>query len=291
MPEAKRNFPLIVWEGTEEFKREYEEAKKRFQDIAKRLYARGFTCTFLGDLRLDNNCNPEVWLNDNRNIYKYDWKTEEAIEHAKIHGNCRWWSLDYLYQFVNGDGPIFEEAMWRLGFRRHKINPEKWARLEGELKRYTSPLSDKLWQERNGKTYTEISGQEAERLSNLLIMPNESAGIGRTYTISANKRGMIYIELWANPFVGTTAETMYLLGEQMSQRGHIAKQQQGFEIESTNVRLNVKGDFVIPEKAVEVVYSKLIKPDKTVRECLLPSTIPQDKLYDLADNLVARVNS
>ncbi len=264
-------FPLAIWEGTEEFKQEYGQASQRFQEIGERLYARKFRCTFLGDLRIDGDGYPEVWLNDNMpwSAHEQCKKPGDAISYVLQHGSCGWWSLDELEKFAQGGGPIFEEAMWKLGYRKNKVDSTKWAK-KGK--------KDKMEQNGEHKQIEEIVGEELSRLNRLWVLPNESAGMGRTYNIQVGKRGLIYVALLANPFVGTTYETLWMFGAQASDRGHIAKQQDGFSIDSKNVRLGKK----------EGVYIKAVRPDNRSVECIWPIQTPKEKIYDLAENLVSR---
>ncbi len=265
----RREFPLVVWEGTEEFKQEYEQARQRFRDISENLYGRGFKCTALGNLRMDSEGYPEVWLNDNKPCYG-SCKTEDAIKSALMYGDTGWWTLDELEQFAEGTGPIFERAMWDLGYKRNKRDPTKWAQKRKD---------DGRPQFNRQKQIEEIAGEELERLNQLWAFPNESAGVGKTYNIQVGKRGMIYVALKVNPFAGTTTETLWMLGDQIRNRGHIAKQQEGFYIDAKNVRLSEQ----------EGIYIKAVKPDASYAECIWPVQTPTEKIYDLAEDLVSRV--
>jgi len=285
-------FALRVWEGGEEWRGEYDVAQKRFSEIRKRLGEREFICTYLGGLRLDKNCVPEVWLNDNMPLCpdRYCKTPEDALHYALKHGTCAWWNLDELSDFADGKGIILEEAMRKIGFRRHKRNPELWARLRGDEKGKTSERRMNRWKEQHSKQYIEIDDEERKRMGGLIAMPNKSAGIGRTYNIEANTRGMIYVELWANPFVGTTAETLWMLGDQINNRGHIHKQQNGFSMEARNVVLYSDPNLVMPNGvAADCVYIQAKRDDGREIETVWPGVIPNEKLYDLANDLVGKV--
>lgn len=274
MPE-ERKFPLIVWEHTDEFKKEYEEASKRFESIRERLFSRGFGCTFLGDLRMDGDGYPEVWLNDNHNIYRNKWSLEEAMQEALKHGDTGWWNLDELEQFIDCKGFIFEEAMYELGFRRHKTKPEKWARKE---KNDQNPHT-RRWDIKYKIEHYETSPDELERLNKLWVIPNQSAGLNRTYSIEVGKRGMIYVFLEVNPFSATRCEDLGRFGEMLRNRGHIARNQNGFYIDAKNVKLGEE----------EGIYLKAIRQNQNYVECIWPTQTPNQKIYDLADDLVSRL--
>ncbi len=270
---------LQIWEGTQDYREQFEKSKERFSGIKERLWKRDFTCTYLGDLRFDINAEPEVWFNDNTPLgaYRYCKTPDHAKRIALKHGRSGWWRLDDLDKFADKEGPIFEEAMWNLGYRRRKRDNSQWAKrtkndgVEDSRKVYLN--------ERFVKKYMELGNEELERLNQLWVMSNDSAGLSKTYNIQAGRTGMIHIALWANPFVGTSAETLHLLGEQINNRGHIAKQQQGFYMHAVNVRL----------RGEEGVYVKAANPDESSIECIWPSQIPSDSIYDLFNGFIDRV--
>jgi len=267
----QKEFPLAIWQNTEEYKKEYEMADGKFRDIYKKLHGRGFTCTYLGDLRADSDGYLEVWLNPNMpwNAYKQIENPEDAIPFAMKHGGCGWWRLNDLEEFANGRGPILERAMWDLGYRQNKIDSTKWAKkMKGDMLQYNSQ-----------KKIDEITGEELERLNQLWAFKNENAGVDCTYNIQVGERGLIHVALNYNPFNGSTTETLWVLGAQARNRGHIAKQQNGFYIEAKKVLLDKQ----------EGIHIKSIKPDKSYSECIWPIQTPTQKLYALADDLVSRV--
>lgn len=261
---------LYVWEGSEDYRTRLESAKKRFEEISAGLRQNQFTCTYVGDLRFDLNEDPEVWLSDSRPLSR-DCKTLDAAKSMAIrYGICGWWTLDDLKEFANGGGPIFNEAMWGLGYRKAKTGRGQWAR-----KRKDDGTEDPrtaYWEKKYGKQFMKLAADEEERLNQLWAMPNESAGMSRTYDIQAGKTGLVYVALWANPFAGTTAETLSDYGRQVNNRFTIARQQEGFVIDAKNVQLGgQKG-----------LYIKATRPDETYTETVWPSQIPVAKLYDLA---------
>jgi len=274
---------LTVWEHTPEFQKELDSAINKFSDISDRLYQRGFTSTYLGNLRLDMNGNPEAWLNENRPYFRSKLSVEDAKKFAVKYGDTGWWNLDELEEFIYGKGPMFENAMWDMGFRIHKTNPNKWTRRNSKDKYNSNEFGDshkKMWHEKHDKIYLDLSDEQLVFLNNLWVLPNEFAGVSKTYNIRVDKRGMIYVELQVNPFAGISAETLHVLSEQIINRGHIAKQQEGFHIDAWNVKFT-DGDGV---------YIKAISSDKNYAECIWPSQIPIENIYGLADDLVVRVN-
>jgi len=290
----ENRFPLIVWETTEGFKKEYEEAKQRYHELSKRLFGRGFNCTYIGNLRMDGDGYPEVWLNDNHDIFRSNWSLDAAVKEALEHGNSGWWNLDEIEQFIGGKGFIFETAMWDIGFRRHKKDPTKWARRNSkdrcDPEEYGNP-GHQRWDIKYKKEYETISGEELNRLNKLFVLPNGNNGLGGTYDISVGKRGLIYVCLQANPFVGTTAETLWMLGAQERNQGHINKEQNGFYIEARNILTRGDIEGIIKEGVpVKGVHIKAVKPDKSYAECVWPAQIPSQKIYDLASDLVSRVS-
>jgi hypothetical protein len=161
--------------------------------------------------------------------------------------------------------------MWELGYRRSKKDSSAWAqRKKGDdnLNPY-----EIYWDNRFGIKFKHLTAEETERLDRLWVMQNENAGISKTYDIVAGKNGMIYVALWANPFVGHSAETMWQLTEQTNNRGHIAKQQEGFSLEAQNILI----------KEQKGVYIKATYFDGSSREYVWPSVIPNEKILDLLD--------
>lgn len=274
---------MIIWERTEEYKKEYEEAKQKFSETCKKLFERGFSCTYLGSLRFDNNGYPEVWLNDCKPLQRQGHSVDNAKKLALKYGHLGWWNLDQLAEFAEGKGPIFEQAMHAFCYRKHKKDKTKWAKITWKESMHSSQLAQQLWHEANDKSYSQISEDETKRLQDLLTMPNESAGISRTYTLSVGKRGMIYVELWANPFAGHSAEKLHFLGEQINDRGHYAKQQEGYKIDAVNINLKIS-----ETKNKDIIYIKAIKPDETFVECVWPSIIPKEKIIDLEYTLESK---
>ena len=120
-----RKFPLVIWEETGEFKQEYEQVKKRFKIVMDRLSDIGFECTYLGNLTMNIDGYPQVLLNDNGSG-RCCKSSEDAIRCALRYGDTGWWTLNELEQFVDSKGPIFESAMWDMGYRKNKIDSMKW---------------------------------------------------------------------------------------------------------------------------------------------------------------------
>jgi hypothetical protein len=281
--QEERKFSLIVWEQTEECKKEFEEAKKRLEHLSKEWKEKYVGDSYIGRVQFDASGYPEFWINDFGSFHtgrfygqKKNWSPQEALQSALRWGDDGWWHLDDLEKLINGEGPLLEEAMFDCGFRRHKKDPNQWAR----VKKNDEDPYKKRWEERFGKEYKEISKEELERLTQLRVLPNESAGLDRTYSLMVGKRGMIYASLMVNPFGATRTEDLPRFAELLSNRGHIAKNQNGFQIDASNVKLQEQ----------EGIYIKAIKPSQSYIECVWPTTIPQPKIYDLADDLASRVS-
>ena len=266
-----RKFPLIIWQETKEFQQEYEQVKKRFGTIAERLSSIGFKCTFLGNLSMNIDGNPQVWLNDNKPCYRY-YKIEDVIKTALRHGDSGWWTLDELEQFIDLKGPIFESAMWDLGYKKNKIDSIKWVQHR---------KNDQRPQFNRQNQIEEITRKELERLNELWVLKNkdsESYGIDKYLGVGA--RGLIYTSL-RNPLTVNCIEYSCPLKTIFSyDEGHIAKQQAGFYIDAKNVLLS-------GQKGIHV---KAVKPDKNYVECIWPVQIPKKELFYLAENLFSKVN-
>ncbi len=268
---------LIIWEDTEEFKQEFKQASEKLSELRRKLDQRKFQCTFLGYLSPNIDGYFDVMLNDCMPYCARSGKTtpDQALQYALIYGAGGRWTLEELDQFVAGEGLILEAAMCKLGYRKHKKDNTKWARKTGKdkQKRTLSLPTREI-------AIESISGEELDRLNQLWALPNEYAGLDRTYKILGGTRGMIYVGLMGNPFVGSTAETLWQLSEQARDRGHFARQQPGFQIETKNVRLRDQ----------EGVYIKAVKPDESYSECIWPTTTPREKLDYLVEELFSRIS-
>jgi len=73
---------------------------------------------------------------------------------------------------------------------------------------------------------------------------------------------------------------LHLLGQQINDRGHYAPQQARFKINAANVKL--------ADKNKDAIYIKAVKPDESFVECVWPSQIPREKIYDLEYTLESK---
>ncbi len=278
----ERKFPLIIWEHTEEFKKEYEEAKKRLAELYSKWRNYKVEPEHV-DLQFDNNGNPEFWINngpftDVRPPYgKRNLSVKEALTLSLEKGSGGWWNSDDLERLIRGEGPILEDTMWHYGFRKHKKYSDRWVR----KKKDDEDPRHIIWNKKHGREYIGIYGEELEKLNQLWILPNEFAGLNRTYSLEVGSRGMIYVALEVNPFSATRTEDLGWFGAMLRNKGHIARQQSGFYIDARNVKLG-------EQKGLHV---KAIRSGQSHLECIWPTQLPQPKIYDLADEFVSKVNS
>ena len=87
---------------------------------------------------------------------------------------------------------------------------------------------------------------------------------------------MIHIYLSTNPFGGTTAESMPAWAALLRVRGHLTKQQDGFQIDAENIKIGKE----------KFIHLTCIDTDSSVREYLWPTEIPRDSLFELAESIV-----
>ena len=212
---------------------------------------------------------------------KRNWSAKEALENALKYGDGGWCTLDNLEQLIEGKGSLLEMAMHDCGFRPHKKIFGKWVRITPKYENEISERVKDSYKKREEERWTSINGIELERLNQLWVLPNGWAGLNRTYRIQVNNEGLIYVYLELNPFSATRTEQLGWFGEMLRNRGHIAKQQNGFYIDAKNVKLGEQ----------KGVYIKSIRSDESYAECVWPIQTPQEKIYDLADDLISRVTS
>lgn len=289
----ERKFALVVLEQTEEFKKFLDEAEQKRKELVRSWKEKYGGDSYVGSVEpnMSEDGEPIFWINDFGGFHtgrfygqKRRWPAEEAFRNALKYGDGGWCTLTELELLIAGKGPLLERAMRDCGFRLHKRNPNQWVRITSREEKREIKEYQKNWEKRHKeeelKRWPAVSEEELERLSQLWVLPNEWVGLNRTYSIQVNKKGLIYVRLEVNPFSATRAEQLGWFGEMLRNRGHIARQQNGFYIEARNITLG-------KEKGV---YIKAIRPDNSFIECVWPHQIPQPKIYDLADDLISRVN-
>jgi hypothetical protein len=264
-------FPLILWENTEEYNKEYAKAKLKLDNIRTNLQRKGVNFAGLDALQIDKNGNFHAWYNSHLplDLYKKIKNANDAIEGASKYGIFGWRYLDELQDFLENKGPIFEDAMWELGYKKSTVTQDRWVKVDShETRKYVDEK----------KQISYIRGKELERLSKLWVHPNGVSESKGTHTIAVGTRGLVLIDLLSS-FEGSAFEYFFSLNGENSTKAHIAKQQDGFYIDAKNVALaGQKG-----------VYIKAVKPDTSIVECIWPSLIPKPDIYALADDLVSRV--
>lgn len=279
--EEEKKFPLIVWEQTEEFKNECLGTQKKLDELHKRWIDRYGGGSYVGSLRFDADCEPEFWINDlgsfaTGRFYGENrkWSSEEALKSALRYGDSGYWGLKDLEELIDGEGILLENAMFDCGFRKHKKHPEKWVRKKKE----DQDPCHRRWEAKHKIECSQISAEDTKRMGEF-VLPNKFAGLNNTYSIEANNKGMVYVELLGNPFSGSTAETLQHLETVMNDRGHIARNQNGFSIEAKNI---IAGK----EKGVHI---KATRPDDAYIECIWPTQTPKEDIYYLANSLVSTI--
>ena len=281
----EERFSLIFWQETEEYKKEYGEAKERLSELRREWKDKYGSDSYMGSLRFDSNGIPEFWINDYGGFHtgrfygqRRNWSAEEALRNSLKYGDSGWWYLDDLKDLIEGGGWLLEEAMFDCGFRRNKRDPEKWARVRKDDE---GPYKAR-WKMKFEKEHRELTGEELESLKDNIISDNQSEGYGKTISMQVGDRGMIYAKLLVNPFGGTTASTMPAFLKQMIYaNGLIAKQQNEFQIEAENVRIGEK----------QHIYLKAAKPDNTYEKAVWPTLTPTPNFYKLGNDLVSRVET
>ncbi len=207
--------------------------------------------------------------------------SEEAVQYALRHGaGCRY-GLDELNQFTRGGGLIFEQAMFELGYRRHKKDKNRWVRFKSESERQEARKTVlEEWQRARDALTTLVQGEELEKLSGLMVSPNGRFEYDKTYSLRAGERGMIFVSLNFNPMYSGPAEGLdSYYGPRVGNKAHIYGQQHGFRIDARNVRLGKQNS----------IHIKAVRQDLTYAECVWPTLVRSEKLFDLADDLVSRI--
>lgn len=293
----KREFTLVVWEQTEEFKKFFEEAEQKRIELVKAWRERyGASPFYVGSVEpnMSKDCEPVFWINDGGPFHtgrfygqKSKWSAEMALRNALRYGDDCWRTLTELEQLVDGNGPLLESAMRECGFRPHKRNPNQWARISNGQRGFEEREKDqKEWQRKSKEAeeqkWPAVFGEEMERLNRLWILPNEWHGLNNTFGLEVNAKGMIYVRLEVNPFSATRTEQLGWFGAMIRNRGHIIRRQNGFDLDARNIRMG-------EDKGIHIKATN--RHDNSSAECIWPHQIPQSKIYDLADDLISRIRA
>lgn len=291
----QRKFALVVWEQTEEFKQFFEEAERKRIELVKAWRERyGASPFYIGSVEpnMSKDGEPVFWINDGGPFHtgrfygkKRKWSWEEALRNALQYGDGNWCTLIELEQLIEGSGPLLERAMRQCGFRPHKRNPNQWARISNGQRGFEAREKDqKEWQRKSKEAeeqkWPAVFGEELERLNRLWVLPNEWYGLNHTFSLEVNTKGMIYVCLEVNPFSATRSEQLGWLGAMLRERGHIIRRQNGFDLDARNIMLG-------GEKGIHIKATN--RHDNSSAECVWPHQVHQPKIYDLADDLVAKV--
>lgn len=279
------NFPLIVWEGTPEFKVEAQEAQQRMDSVTDALKARGYQTT-LDRVMWDFRGYPIVRIPGTGLGRTF---LSEALDTAKNWGSCGWWDLEDLEDFKDGGGIIFKTAMFEMGYRPHNSRPTEWASVKSNDK---SPALGYSYREKDKdlkeEDFPQVKGADRPRLIALRteknIRPNHH---GEYYRIGVGSRGMISCELFT-PYHYSSDEQQFtdFISDRdvLRYNGHLNMDQEGFKIRANSIDLRMRGDYVS-----RVVYLQAIRPDQTMVEAVWPTLVHYRTLNKLAENLVSAV--
>jgi hypothetical protein len=136
-----------------------------------------------------------------------------------------------------------------------------------------------------------------------MVKPNAETRLGKSYSFSVGRTGLIFVELDADPFVGSSANTIWQLGAQLAQRAHINKEQKGFVIDARNIQLtNLQSQDEIPDEedpdedeipiTNNAIHIKAVRDDKSVEEVVWPARVQNAQVvFDLATDLRKRATS
>lgn len=269
---VENKFPLILWEQTDEYQAEMAASQERFEQLATKLSDKHKQVPS-PDVTFTDNCIPVVWMNGHQPLSNR-WNAEEALDSAKRHGTFGYFRVDDLEDFLKGEGFVVEEAMDSLGFRRHRKDPSKWAKKQ--KRDQVEPPYHRKWDILFGKEYETPDREERSRLTRLLVAENVNTQLGKTFSISVGRSGLMFIALDANPFAGHSAETLWQLGAQLAQRAHINRNQEGFDIQAKNVKL------LHPKlECHDAVHILAIRPDRTPEEVVWPATVNLNTLLNI----------
>jgi hypothetical protein len=277
---------LIVWEQTEAYVNFLREAEEKRQELIRRWRGKYGATSSVGRLepKMGEDCEAVIWIHDVGSHRFYNtmkrWSAGEALENALRYATYGYSTLSDLEQLIEGRGPLLEKSMEACGFRPHRRYPGKWARQTSADKDASFKEWQKKQREAEKKRWAVVSQAEQERLSQLWVALNVPVQLNQTYAITVNKQGLIYIRLEVNPFSASEIQQLSWFGAMLENRGHIAKEQDGFLIEARNIKLG-------KEKGIHI---KAVRPDGSFVECVWPHFVGQDSLQTLTADLAMRMN-
>ena len=281
---VENKFPLTLWEQTDEYKTELATAQERFKQLATQLRNKNKQSPSL-DVTFADNCIPAVWINGHQPLSNR-WNADEAFNSAKRHGTFGYFRVDDLEDFLEDEGFVVEEAMDSLGFRRHRKDPSRWAKKQKQDKIET-PYHRK-WGILFGKEYETPDREERTRLTELLTVKNVNTQLGKTFSISVGRSGLIFVALDANPFAGHSAQTLGELSAQLAQKAHISKNQEGFDIQARNIKLCHRPETGCNYNAVHIVATR---SDKTIGEVVWPAIVSLETLLNITTSFRDKLTS
>lgn len=285
-------FPLKIWEETNEGKKEYLTAADRLTEIKKNLYESGFWCERLECLRFDRECEPEVFMvefKEKHPEYREPKNQKDALEIARKTGSTGWWGINELDKFLSGEGSIVECAMYDMGFIKYK---NSWEKNEGV---HNKPM-EKIIDKKLDINYKDFDGKIFKKL---LLLPNDFYGFGYSYELTAASNGMIFIEYIPNPLNQTKAPVdQKLFDQKYDIRFHIAAEQDGFMINAENIS-NGKNNGVLVTAKNMVNSESVIWPRYTPKMIgvigyyeklsVKSASLKTSTIYNLANDLAGRM--
>lgn len=270
-----RDFQLITWENTQEFRERLADAVRRGQEAWRKLYARGFSCTMHGDAESSWDGGYHFWVNSSSPGWHYPRTAEQAIEVAAKTGVAGYWSLEELEKFADPEryqtSRVFVQAMWELGFRPSSRRRVRWAKRKKDEEQPDRPELNTEWIGRS---------EFDQRYANLLVAKNGAWANWRSFSIEATSGGMVFTYLDINPLT----ENLSRLGSGLASRSHIARKQEGCLLTARNLVVG-KG-----EEAERYVVIRIEPETGEPFEVVWPSKVSSDVegkmlLRDLEDRI------
>ena len=274
------SFPLKLWEETQDFKQKKKEAEDRFKELHAKAYPLPIG-GFSTDVEFTANGIPVVYRNCAPPLGKKPYYPEDALELAKEYGEIGSFTAEEIEDYIKGEGVLVDMAMEGLGFRRHKKDETKWARMTARERRdfqygqLTPMMADRNYR-LYGSPVVASDRYERERLMDLRVGENVPTEHGTTYSLETGSSGMIYMRMDFNPFAYNNV-LMSRVANQRQQKAHINQDQEKFVIEACNVKIDTKSVY-----EPDGVYLRGLVGNNLVHEAVWPVSVPGRELFDFA---------
>jgi hypothetical protein len=287
-PAAVARQHFRIHELTDEYKRERDAAQARFEEIRRRLEARGYQNTTL-ELRLSPHGLMEAYFRVNSTGHNWPYQRyslDKAMCYTQDWGMGGYWSLDQLEEWV--DNPMGSHlgalSMWGYGFRPHRTQPGRWARRASHKSKDGEPRPRQaLWPPR----LELLTRDFEERYGGICQRLTPENRFGYTYhglQVQPDGKLLVAPSHWR-------LEPEYPIGVHLASYFHLAPQQEGYRLQSRSLSIDdVDPDAPEYEPTTWVLIQVARGESPWVPIVVLPRHLPGSLLASALERMAACLN-